>query len=355
MATVYCGVDFHARQQTICYLTTESSAGQVAGEIHHQELAHDLEQVRKFYAGLRPLGQVIVGFESSGYAAWFEELLEELSCDIWVGQASEIRKRAHRRQKNDRRDAELILELMLRGDFPRLHRYSPGSREVLQQLRHRQRLVKMRTMVINSLRFITVSRGVTIRGKLLHRRTQQRLLELSLPSPLDQQRQELCALLVELQAKIAVVEGWLSTAAESHPQVRRLRTHPGIGPLTGLCLAATLERIERFANGRKVTAYVGFDPVEESSGQRRRIGSISKEGPRLLRLFLNEAGLVAVRHDQELGRVYQRLLRRRGHAIAKVAVARRLLVRAFIMLRDEIDYHEFVSRGVAARSSRRSG
>lgn len=349
MATVYCGVDFHARKQTISYLTTED------GEMHHQELAHDLEQVREFYAGLRQLGQVVVGFESSGYAAWFEELLEGVGCEVWVGQAAEIRKRAHRRQKNDRRDADLILELVLRGDFPRLHRYSPASRQVLQQLRHRQRLVKMRTMVINSLRFITVSRGVTLRGKLLSRRTQQRLRELSLPAPLDEQRRELCALLGELQQKIGVVEAWLTAAAESDPKVQRLRTHPGIGPLTSLCLVATLESIERFPNSRKVTAYVGLDPVEASSGERRRIGAISKQGPRLLRLFLNEAGQVAVRHDQELARVYQRLQRRRGHAIAKVAVARRLLVRAFIMLRDEIDYLEFQRRGVAARSSRRSG
>ena len=349
MATVYCGVDFHARKQTVSYLTTED------GEIRHLELAHDLARVRDFYEALRQQGQVVVGFESSGYAAWFEEMLEAVGCEIWVGQAAAIRKRAPRRQKNDRRDADLILDLMLRGDFPRLHRYSRASRQILQQLRHRQRLVKMRTMVINSLRFITVSRGVTLRGKLLSGRTQQRLRELTLPAPLAEQRHELCELLVALQQKVQVVEAWLTKAAESDDRVQRLRTHPGIGPLTGLCLAATLESLDRFPSSRKVTAYVGLDPVEASSGERRRTGAISKQGSRLLRLLLNEAGQVAARHDQELARVYHRLLRRRGHAIAKVAVARRLLVRAFIMLRDEIDYAEFVRRGVAARSSRRSG
>jgi transposase len=348
MPRLYCGVDFHARKQTVSYLTTED------GEIQQIELLHEPEDVRAFYAQLRGVGPVVVGFESSGYAAWFEEMLEGLGCEIWVGHAAEIRKCARRRQKNDRRDADLILESMLRGDFPRLHRYSRQSREVLQQLRHRQRLVKMRTMTINSLRFMTVSRGVTLRGKLQSRRGQQRLLALALPTPLDQQRHELCGLLVELQQKIAVVEEWLTQTAESNPKVQLLRTHPGIGPLTGLCLAATLESIERFANSRKVTAYVGLDPVEDSTGERHRIGSISKQGSRLLRLLLNEAGQVAARHDQELGRVYRRLLGRRGHATAKVAVARRLLVRTFIMLRDEIDYAEFQRRGVAARSARRS-
>lgn len=144
---VYIGVDFHARKQTVSYLTTED------GEIERVELEHEKEEVRTFYEQFR--GQeVIVGFESSGYAAWFEELLEELEYETWIGHATAIRQFARRRQKNDRRDADLILELMVRGDFPRLHRYSRESGETLQQLRYRQRLVKMRTMVINSLRYM---------------------------------------------------------------------------------------------------------------------------------------------------------------------------------------------------------
>ncbi len=252
------------------------------------------------------------------------------------------------------RDADLILELMMRGDFPRIHRYSRASREVLQQLRYRQRLVKMRTMVVNSLLFMASSRGVTLRGKLQSQRGQARLMALALPTPLTEQRDELCRLLGELQQNIQTVEESLEQTAAADQRVQRLRTHPGIGLLTGLGLVATLESVERFANARKVTAYVGFDPVEDSTGERQRIGSISKQGSRLLRMLLVEAGQVAARHDQELAGIYRRLLVRRGHATAKVAVARRLLVRAYIMLRDEIDYAEFQRRGVAARSSRRS-
>lgn len=343
---VYIGVDFHARQQTISYLTTED------GEIRRLQLDHGQpEEVKKFYQQFAG-EQVVVGFEASGYAAWFEELLEELGCEIWIGHATAIRLFARRRQKNDRRDADLILDLLLRGDFPRIHRYSAESREVLQQLRYRQRLVKMRTMVVNSLVFMAASRGLTLRTQLKSRRGLERLQQMSLPEPLRQQRDELCHLLLELKAKIDTVEQWLEEKADSNDRVHRLRTHYGIGALTGLCLVHTLENVERFANPRKVTAYVGFDPVEDSSGERQRIGSISKQGSRLLRFFLVEAGQVAVRKDPDLARVYKRVWLRRGHAKAKVAVGRRLLVRAFIMLRDEIDYAEFQRRGVAARSSR---
>lgn len=343
---VYIGVDFHARQQTISYLTTED------GEIKHQQLDHGQPaEVQKFYRQFA--GQeVIVGFEASGYAAWFEELLEELGYQIWIGHATAIRSFARRRQKNDRRDADLILDLLIRKDFPRIHRYSAASRAVLQQLRYRQRLVKMRTMIINNLVFMASSRGVSLRTQLKSRRGLERLQQLALPEPQRQQRDELCQLLLELAPKIKTVERWLEQKAESDERVQRLRTHHGIGALTGLCLVHTLERVERFANPRKVTAYVGFDPVEDSSAERQRIGSISKQGSRLLRFFLVEAGQVAIRKDPDLARVYKRVWLRRGHAKAKVAVGRRLLVRAFIMLRDEIDYAEFLRRGVAARSSR---
>src|SRR2546428_8730486 len=107
---------------------------------------------------------------------------------------------------------------------------------------------------------------------------QPRMQALALPTPLSQQRDELCQLLKELEQKIETVERWLTARAESDERVQRLRTHPGIGLLTGLGLAATLERVERFANARKVTAYVGLDPAEDSSGSRCRRGAISQQG-----------------------------------------------------------------------------
>jgi hypothetical protein len=82
-----------------------------------------------------------------------KKLLEELGCEIWIGHATAIRLFARRRQKNDRRDADLILDLLMRGDFPRIHRYPAESRAVLQQLRYRQPLVKLRTMLLNRCDF----------------------------------------------------------------------------------------------------------------------------------------------------------------------------------------------------------
>src|SRR5262245_43995102 len=124
MTPIYIGVDFHSRQQTICYLKTET------GELVIRELLHqDKEQLRTFYQQFP--GQVIVGLEASGYSPWFEALLERLGCEVWLGDASEIRRRARWRQKSDRRDAELIWDLLVHHEFPRLHQPLPESREVL--------------------------------------------------------------------------------------------------------------------------------------------------------------------------------------------------------------------------------
>ena len=112
--TIYCGVDFHARQQTIRYC---DSAG---GEIGLHELGHERENVRGFYPAFA--GEVVVGIEASGYIAWFVELVEGLGHRVLIGDAAEIRRLAKRRQKNDRRDAGLILDLLLRGEFPQIHR-----------------------------------------------------------------------------------------------------------------------------------------------------------------------------------------------------------------------------------------
>ncbi|MFL6254915.1 MAG: transposase [Pyrinomonadaceae bacterium] len=137
-------------------------------------------------------------------------------------------------------------------------------------------------------------------------------------------------------------------------RVERLRTHPGIGLLTGLALVHTLWPVSRFANSRKVTAYVGLEPREYSSGERKRMGRISKAGSRVLRFLLVEAGIKATREDADMKQLYYRVMHRREQARAKVAVARHLLIHAFIMLRDGIDYAEFKARGAGRRFAART-
>ena len=345
MQRIYIGVDFHARQQTLCYLKTET------GELVTCELKHqDKEKLRAFYAAFR--APVIVGLEASGYSPWFERLLDGLGHEVWLGHATEIRRRARWRQKNDRRDAELILDLMLHDEFPRLHRPIAQSREVLRMLRYRQKLIKIRTMSKNSVQALALQVGLA-KGAHLFTKDGQAELEAAEMSPVMRwQTEHWGQLLQPLNQQLLEVMTWCKEQSKSDVCVLRLRTHPGIGLLTSLCLVHSLQPVSRFRNTRKVVAYAGFDPVERSSAERKCFLGISKAGSRLLRHLLVEAAQIAVRKDADLKRFYQRLADRRGRAKAKVAVARKLLIRAYIMLRDEIDYAEFRHRAVAARLAR---
>ena len=342
----YCGVDFHSRQQKIAFLDSGT------GEVQLKELKHQGEEVRQFYELLpKP---VIVGLEATGSSLWFEKLLAQLGHEVWIGHATEIRRRARSRQKNDWRDAELCLELMLKNEFPRIYRLSEESLEILRQLRYRHRLVKMRTMAKNGLHAIALSACLSLKAKLLTKSGRAKLEGLELSPGCKEQRREWLDLIDQLNHRIARLESEIEQIGEADSRVQLLRTHPGLGPLTALTLVHTLEPVTRFSTSRKVTAFVGLEPCEESSAEKVRWRGISKAGSRLLRFLLIEAAGIAIRYDEELRRFYYRLLIRRDKHKAKAAVARKLLVRAWIMLRDRIDYAEFLKRGVAVESARKT-
>lgn len=337
--TTRVAIDFHARSQTIRWVTEGD------GEIHSAFLNHETDDVRAFYASLP--GPVIVGLEAHGYTGWFEQLLSELGVTVRIGDAARIRACQTRKQKNDNRDAELILELMTGGRFPTIYRPGPESRTVLQQLRFRHNLVRMRTRIANALVAIALSSGAKRRFSVLSVAGRRRMSELQMSEQQAWQRDRWFELLDAYEIVIKDIERQLEAVAEKDPRVCRLQTQPGVGLLTSLALVHVLGPPERFATSRRVTAYVGLDPVESSSGERRRIGKISKQGSRLLRFLLIEAAVTAARLDPDFKAAYQRLKHKKTHATAKVAIARRVLVRSWILLRDQIDVDEFRRRGRA--------
>lgn len=332
-----CGVDFHARSQTVRYACLTD------GEIHRIRLDHTCDDVRGFYASLP--GKVTVGIEAHGYTAWFEQMLFELGHEVWIGDAAKIRSFKTRKQKNDDRDAELVLDLMMTGRFPRIYRPTAESREALQILRFRHNLVRTRTRIANSLVAIALSNGMTRRPRVLSAAGRRVVEGIRMTGEHALQRQEWFDLLDELEPHIQRAEKRLAEVSKGDERIERLQTHPGIGPLTSVALVHVLGPAERFATSRQVVAYVGLDPVEDTSATRKRIGPISKQGSKLLRFLLVEAGQSAIKSDEPLRNVYGRIKHRKNNQIAKAAVARRLLVRGWIMLRDGIDYNEFCRRG----------
>ncbi len=343
---VYVGVDFHVKRQTVCWMDTAD------GEIHQRTLDHQREDVTRFYG--QWVAPVTVGVEASGYAQWFHRLVEERGHRLLVGDAHAIRQFARRRQKNDRRDAELLLDLLRHGDFPAVHMPPPASQEVLRLLHHRQRLVRLRTVLKNSLQALALNHRLMRGPSLFTTRGRAELSALPLSSAEDWQRRDGFELLEELDQRIVAVNQELERRAAADPRVQRLRTHPGVGRLTALAMVHTLEPVTRFDRSRRVAAYCGLDPQERSSGETVRTGGITKQGNRLLRTLLVEAAWSTIRpgQDAELRRFYFHLLARKPAGVAIVGVARKLALRLYCLLREEIDYDEFRRRGRDARCAR---
>lgn len=335
--TLYIGVDFHPHQQTVSFCNTEQ------GEVQQTSLVHNVELVRRFY---EQFSGAIVGIEASCTAAWFEQLLTELGHELKVGNPSLIRARARSRHKSDKRDADLILDLLLKDEFPALWRRSVQSQSVLEHLRFRYQLVKQRTQVCNRLQALAHAAGLPKKG-IQTRRARKALIEARLSETQNFQRDQLLELLDDLTERIKVIEAWLREKAKGDPKVELLQTHKGVGLLSALAVVHTLGDISRFASSKEAVAFTGLDPLERSSAGKTRFGSISKAGNFQLRHLLGQAVHCAIRYDSELKTFYKRLAHRRSKSVAKVATTRKLLVRLFIMLRDEIDYQEFKRRGAA--------
>jgi transposase len=317
----------------------EESTGELLVE---RRLNHEGGEAAAFYRGLQ--GAVRVGIEATGPIHWFVRLLAELGHDLWIGDSAKIRASEVRKQKTDERDALLILDLLLSKRFPRIWVPTPAERDLRQLLWHRHKLVTLRTMLGNQLHFLAMSQGLCRKKKLFTRRGRGELLALPLGPWARRRREELLKLLDQLEAPIAELDRTVLEEAKRREDASLLMTHPGIGPNTALAFVLAVGPVTRFPCSKKIASYFGLNPSEESSGGRRRLGAISKQGNTMVRWLLIEAVYPAVRKDPPLRQDYQRLKFRRGHAVAKVAIARKLAVRMYWMLRSGAAYAQLVRR-----------
>jgi transposase len=313
------------------------------GELVEKTLEHYDEEMRKFYSALP--GPVLVGIEATGSMQWFLRLLEELGIECRVGHPAKIRQAETRKQKHDRRDARLLLQLLAENRFPTIWMPSTELRDLRTLLRHRHQWVRMRSRVQHTLQSIALNQGLRLGRSLWSQAGQQALRALPLAPHATQRRAALLALYPGLQESIDELDQQVSEQAQQRPQARRLMTHPGVGSVTALATEVFLGDPLRFAEGKAVASYIGMIPGEYSSGGRQRLGAMSKQGNALLRYLWCEAAMHAVRYDAELKRFYRRKLVQKGLGKARVAAARKLGIRLWIMLRDEIDYLEFCRRG----------
>jgi transposase len=276
--------------------------------------------------------------EATGYSRWFERLLAELEFELWIGDPAEIVAKRVKKRKTDREDAKLLLKLMLEDRFPQIWVPSPENRDLRQLLWHRHRMVQMRTRIMNQLQALAMNEGKRWKSKLWSERGRAELEKLALAPWASRRRRELLELLDRLNPSIEELTKAAEQEVNKRPEALRLMTHPGVGPITALAFVLIIGTPERFARGKQIGTYIGMIPIEESSGDKQRLGHISKQGSSLLRYLLVEAAQAATRFNQHWRHRYTHLAMRRHRSIAKVAMGRRMAIRLYWMWRNGSDY-----------------
>src|SRR5215468_3447066 len=191
------GVDYHPSFQTIAFFCGRDC------ECGEQELSHSGGEAERFYRDLQQRGvDVRVGMEATGYLRWFERLLAELGFELWIGDPAQIKAKRVKKQKTDRKDAQLLLRLMQEDNFPRIWVPSPENRDLRQLLWHRHRLVQMRTRIMNQLQALAMNEGKRYKTKLWSAQGRTELEKLPLALWASRRRSELLELLDRLDPSI---------------------------------------------------------------------------------------------------------------------------------------------------------
>lgn len=335
------GCDFHPSYQQIAVLDPET------GEEEEKKLLHGNGEAEKFYRELA--APALIGMEATGNSRWFELLVEKYGHQLWIGDAAKIRASYVRKQKTDKRDAAHILKLLVEKRFPRLWVADAQQRDMRQLLIHRHKLVGVRTRWKTELQHLALNQGVQKKRQLWNKNGRAWLANLPLQGWTQQRRQDLLQLLEIVEAQIEQLDKAVQQAAQSDPQAVLLMSQPGVGPITALAFSVTIGDVSRFERSKQVSSYLGLIPTEYSSGSKRRLGSISKQGNIFLRTLLVEAAQSVVRHDAGFRKEYQHRCHHKLKAVAKVAAARKLAVRLYWMLKTNQSYAELVLNGGSPR------
>jgi transposase len=218
-----------------------------------------------------------------------------------------------------------------------------------QLLTHRHKLVRVRTRLKTELQHLALNQGIQKKRQLWNEKGRALLASLPLQGWALQRRKDLLQLLGLVEPQIEQLDKAVEQAAKADPQAVLLMSQPGVGPITALAFSVTIGDVSRFERSKQVSSYLGLIPTEHSSGSKRRLGSISKQGNVFLRALLVEAAQSVVRHDPGFRKEYQHRCHHKEKGIAKVAAARKLAVRLYWMLKSNKSYTELVLNGGSPR------
>ena len=331
---IHIGVDLHQR---FCYMTALDARGKIvqAGPVSNEKLA-----LRKYFRQFRGK-EVQVAVEACGFWPAFREVVEPEVKRLVLVHPQRVKAIASAKLKNDRVDSETLAHLLRCDLLPEAWKADRETQGRRQQVRLRATLVRHRTRLKNQVHAVLHQQGLhSPVSDLFGKRGRQWLAGLKLPVQAREAVNVCLRLLDGYSGEIQKQNLQLSEKAKDDERVQWLMTIPGIGECSAMMLLAEIGDLGRFGNKEALCSYAGLVPrVRESAGKAAR-GAITRQGSPWLRWIMVEAAQVATRCSPSARCYYQRLLRKKHKHVARVALARKLLIAVYALLHNGVVFDE---------------
>lgn len=330
--SVYCGLDLHKR---FSYIVIKDSLGRklTKGRVENNEA-----DLSAFFAPFQN-NNIKVAIEATSNYYWMFETLDRMNMDVNLSHPLKTKMIADAKIKSDKIDADVLSDLLRTNFLPISYIPNQNIRALREALRHRMRLVSMRTRLKNQLRAILTKNNcpdsyTDITGVKARRFVDQ----LQLLPVFKMQCNDVLAHIDFINKRLENVNSVIKTYSKEFSEVERLTTVPGIGIFSALLILAEIGDINRFPSPKKLVSYAGLCPGLHQSGETCYSRSITHQGDKYLRWILTEASHHAVRHDGPLKEFYVFLSKTKGKNKAIVAVARKMLVGIYFVLKNNSSF-----------------
>jgi transposase len=321
--SVYVGIDVHRKRSQVAVVTEDGTV-----ELN-KNVVNGSEPMLRLIGDL-PSGTP-VAFEAAFGWSWLAGLLEDYGFEAHLVHPLRCKAIASARLKNDKVDAATLAQLLRADLLPEAWIAPAEVRQLRAVLRHRASLVRLGTQQRNRIHAVAADHGYDRSASYWTGPGRGWLAELDLPAASREIVTDCLAVIDGLAPLIDRIDGELREHAKADPRVKVLTTLPGVGQFTALMMLAEIGDISRFPSARKLASWAGLTPTVRGSDRTVRHGHISKQGSAWLRWVMNQAAQTAKR-SPEFAAAYSSIAQRRGKKIATIAVARKLLTRAWHLL-----------------------
>jgi len=330
---MYIGLDVHKRRNQACVM---DKSGMIVQE---RSFLNTKEELDEFLESLPEDSQIVIE-ACSVWQPVFEEI-EEKGFDVHLAHPSKVKLIAEARVKTDRIDAKVLADLLRTNMLPEAYIAPEHIRKLRTIVRHRYSLVRLRTSVKHRVHSILHRVGITIELSNIFGETGMQFLK---DVPLKPQYRfamnHYLELIEHINQCIEETNTYIDTQARTIPEVQMLKSIPGIGTYSALLIYAEIGDVSRFSTYRQLCSYAGITASVYQSGESIRYGHITKQGNTLLRWILLQAVFKVAVHSPGMQRFHKRLLIRKGKKVAKIALARKLLVYIYVMLTHNVRFKQ---------------